>query len=136
MKAINNFFEKAALWKVFIVGWFFTGLFMASMFYLLPSSPDLEFSLVKCLEVGAMSGLLFGGMVTTMTSMMRKSSKFWDFAHEVEAKVEAANTRVEVESVFENEFQELRKMGMGRPHSQELTKLYHIMKTKYKYLPE
>jgi len=73
MKAINNFFEKAALWKVFIVGWFFTGLFMASMFYLLPSSPDLEFSLVKCLEVGAMSGLLFGGMVTTMTSLMRKS---------------------------------------------------------------
>jgi len=50
--------------------------------------------------------------------------------------VEAANTRVEVESVFENEFQELRKMSMGRPHSQELTKLYHIMKTKYKYLPE
>ena len=136
MKAINIFFEKAALWKVYIVGWFFTGLFMASMFYFLPGSPELDMSLGNCLKVGALSGLVFGGMMTAMVSMMRKSSNFWDFAHEVEAKVEAANTKVELESIFDNEFQELRKMSMGRPHSQELTKLYHIMKTKHKYLPE
>jgi DNA-binding cell septation regulator SpoVG len=132
MKAINNFFEKAALWKVYIVGWFFTGLFMTSMFFFLPSTPDLDLSLVKCIKVGAMSGLVFGGMVTAMVSMMRKSGRFWDFAHEVES----AETREELESIFNNEFQDLLKMGMGRPHSQELTKLYHIMKTKHKYLPE
>jgi hypothetical protein len=136
MKRINHFFEKASLWKVYVVGWFLTGLFMASMFYLLPSSPALDMSLGKCLKVGAMAGLMFGGMLTAMTSMMRKSSVFWEFAHEVEDKVEKANTKVELESIFENEFQELKKMSMGIPHSQELNKLYHIMKTKHKYLPE
>ena len=136
MKTINNFFEKAALWKVYIAGWFFTGLFMFSLFFLFPSTSDLDFSIGNCLKVGAISGLVFGGMMTAMVSMMRSSSKFWDFAHEVELKVEIANTKMELESIFDNEFQELRKMSMGRPHSQELTKLYHIMKTKHKYLSE
>ena len=136
MKTVSNFLEKASLWKVYIAGWFFTGLFMFSLFSLFPSSSDLDFSIGNCLKVGALSGLVFGGMMTAMVSMMRKSSNFWDFSHEVEAKVEAANTKVELESIFDNEFQELRKMSMGRPHSQELTKLYHIMKTKHKYLPE
>ena len=66
--------------------------------------------------------------------MMRKSSEFWTYSEIVEAAIEKANTKKELESIFENEFQTLRKMSQGRPHTQELTKLYHIMQTKHKYV--
>lgn len=134
MKALNNFLDKAPLWQVYIFGWSFSGAFIASLFYLLPSTPELALSGIKCLKVGALSGLLFGLMVMLMVSMMRKSSEFWTYAEVVEAAIEKANTKEELEAIFENDFQTLRKMGQGRPHIQELTKLYHIMKTKHKYV--
>jgi hypothetical protein len=134
MKALNNFLDKAPLWQVYIFGWLFSGALFASLFYLLPSTPELDLSGIKCLKVGALSGLLFGLMVMSMVSMMRKSSEFWTYAEVVEAAIEKANTKEELEAIFENDFQTLRKMGQGRPHIQELTKLYHIMKTKHKYV--
>ena len=134
MKALNNFLVKAPLWQVYIFGWLFSGAFMASLFYLLPSTPELDFSGIKCLKVGALSGLLFGLMMMLMVSMIRKSSEFWTYAEAVEAAIEKANTKEDLEAIFENDFQTLREMSQGRPHTQELTKLYHIMKTKYKYV--
>ena len=134
MKALNNFLVKAPLWQVYIFGWLFSGAFMASLFYLIPSTPELDFSGIKSLKVGFFSGLIFGLMMMLMVSMMRKSSEFWTYAEVVEAAIEKANTKKELESIFENEFQTLRKMSQGRPHTQELTKLYHIMQTKHKYV--
>jgi hypothetical protein len=133
MKALNNFLVKAPLWQVYIFGWLFSGAFMASLFYLLPSTPELDFSGIKSLKVGVFSGLIFGLMML-MVSMMRKSSEFWTYAEEVEAAIEKANSKEDLEAIFENDFQTLRKMSQGRPHTQELTKLYHIMKTKHKYV--
>lgn len=134
MKALNNFLAKAPLWQVYIFAWFFTGAFTASLFYMFPSNRDLDFSGVNCLKFGASSGLLFGLMFVLMTSMTRKSSEFWTYAEAVEAAIEKANTKVDLDAIFENDFQTLREMSIGQPHIQELARLYHSMKTKYKYV--
>lgn len=134
MKALNNFLVKAPLWQVYIFGWLFSGAFMASLFYLFPSAPELELGGIKCLRIGGFAGIPFGALLALMVSMMKKSSEFWTYAEVVEAAIEKANTKKELESIFENEFQTLRKMSQGRPHTQELTKLYHIMQTKHKYV--
>jgi hypothetical protein len=134
MKALHNFLSKAPLWQIYIFGWLFSGGFMASLFLLIPSTPELDLSWDKCLKVGGFSGLVFGLMLMLMVSMMRKSSEFWTYAEVVEKAIEKANTKEELEVIFENDFQTLRKISQGRPHTQELTKLYHIMKTKHKYV--
>ena len=138
MKHLNNFLEKAPLWQVYIAGWFLTGSFMAAMFYgfqyIGVTSPELDFSGIKCIKIGAMSGLLFGLMFTLIFSMMRKSQIFWDYAKVVEVLIENANTKDELESIFKMEFQNLRRKCQGGPQIPELNRLYTIMKTKYKYI--
>jgi len=134
MKTLNNFLDKAPLWQVYIFGWLFTGAFTFSLFFLIPSNPEMDLSWDKCLKAGALTGLLFGLMVMLMVSMMRKSSDFWKYAEVVEKAIEKANSKEDLEAIFENDFQTLKGMCQGGPHNNELTKLYHIMKTKHKYL--
>ena len=138
MKRINNFFEKAPLWQVYIAGWFLTGAFTAATFYFLQqidgTRRDLVFNGVVCIKIGATAGILFGLMIMLMVSMMRKSIIFWDYSKEVEKLIEDAKTQEELQSVFNNQFQELRKKCQGGPQIPELTRLYTIMKTKYQYI--
>ena len=136
MKRLNKFIETAHLFWVFLFGWVFTGVFIASIFYFSGSfiAEPRIFGLVKCIEMGAMSGVPFGFMVTLMVSMMRSSQRFWDFAKCVEHLIEHAETRTDLDSVFANDFQKLIDLSGGGPHRTELTRLYTIMKTKYKYL--
>jgi hypothetical protein len=54
----------------------------------------------------------------------------------VEALIDGAATRKELVSIFENEFQDLRKKCQGGPQIPELNRLYTIMKTKIKYVPQ
>jgi hypothetical protein len=138
MKHLNNFYEKAPLWQVCIVGWFLSGSLIAAMFYGLQfiDSPNSEkvFSGINCINIGAMSGVLFGLVFMFTVSMMRKSQIFWDYAKAVEVLIEDANTKDELESIFKMEFQNLRKKCQGGPQIPELNRLHTIMKTKYKYI--
>ena len=139
MNKLNNFLEKAPLWQVYIFGWFFTGGFMAILFYgiqFIDKDPNIQidFSGINCIKVGATAGLLFGLMFMLMFSMMRKSQIFWDYAKVVEELIENANTQESLQSILENQFQDLRKKCQGGPQIPELNRLYTIMKTKYKYV--
>jgi hypothetical protein len=138
MKKINNFFDRAPLWQIYIAGWFFTGYIVASIFYgfqfIDPPNPNKFFSGINCIKMGAMSGVLFGLMFSLMVSMMRKSQIFWDYAKVVEGLIESAKTKTEIQSIFENEFQDLRKKCQGGPQIPELNRLYTIMKTKIQYI--
>jgi hypothetical protein len=139
MKKLNNFLDKAPLWQIYIFGWFFTGSFIAFLFYviepLISDNPAKTiFSAEVCLKMGAVSGLLFGLMFMLMFSMMRKSIAFWDYAKEVENLIEDAKTKDELQSIFDNQFQDLRKKCQGGPLIPELNRLYTIMKTKFKYV--
>ena len=138
MKHLNNFFEKSPLWQVYIAMWFLTGSLISAMFYGIQyigvTSPELGISGIKCIKLGVMSGLLFGLMFTYMISVMRKSQIFWGYAKVVDALIENANTKDELESIFKMEFQNLRKKCQGGPQIPELNRLYTIMKTKHKYI--
>jgi hypothetical protein len=137
MKRLNNFLDKAPLWQVYIFGWFFTGAFVGSLFYsfqlIHATRPELLITGINCIKIGALSGLLFGLMFTLMFSMMRKSQAFWTYSKEVETLIENEEMKEGLQSIFENQFQSLRKICQGGPQIPELNRLYTIMKTKYKY---
>lgn len=132
MKAINNFLDKANLLKVFIAGWIFTGGFTFLLFALF-STVEAQINIQKSLSIGALCGIPFGLMFMLMISMMRKSTKFWDYSKIVEELIDKAETKDELGSVYKGEFQTLRELAQGGPHLSELTRQYTIMQTKYKY---
>ena len=77
MKTLNYFFEKAPLWQIFVLIWFLTGvLITAPIFYGLQkigaTNPELDFSGMNCIKLGAGVGLLLGLISMFMVSMMRK----------------------------------------------------------------
>ena len=133
MKTINNFFDKAPLWQTFIFGWLFTSAFTFLLFQFMPDGTELPRNLVVNLKIGASMGIPFGLMVMLMTSMGRKSNKFWNYAEEVEALIEVAETKESLQSIFDNEFKTLQNLQQGHPHGSKLKELYAILKTKYKY---
>jgi hypothetical protein len=133
MKRINTFFDKAPLWKVFIFGWLFTGGFTFLLFQFFPDGRELVRDPFVNLKIGGLMGLPFGLMVALMASMGRKSQKFWDYAKEVEALIDDAETQEKLQSIADNEFQTLVNLQMGHPHGTELHRLWAILKTKYKY---
>jgi hypothetical protein len=83
--------------------------------------------------MGALTGILFGLMFMLMFSMMRKSTKFWDYAKIVEEIIDKAETKDELGSIYKGEFQSLIELAQGGPHQYELKRQYAIMQTKYKY---
>lgn len=138
MNKINYFFDKAPMWQVYLVGWFLSGSLISSMFYFLQeidaTRPELIITGEACLKVGATAGLLFGLMIALMVSMMRRSTVFWAYAETVEELIDEATTKAELQSIFDNEFQSLRKKCNGGPQIPELNRLYTVMKTKFKYV--
>jgi hypothetical protein len=138
MKRINNFFEKAPLWQVYIAGWFMTGALTTAIFYFFQQIDGTRSELLLtgevCIKIGATTGLLLGLVVVLSTSMMRKSIIFWDYSKVVEKLIEDAKTQEELQSIFENQFQDLRKKCQGGLQIPELSRLYTIMKTKYQYV--
>lgn len=144
MKTLNYFFEKAPLWQIFVLIWFLTGAFFTSyMLYGLQkngaTNPELDFSGMDCIKFGAGIGLFFGLFFWALVSMMRKSQIFWDYAKVVEELIESTHTKDGLQSILEQEFQDLRKKCQGG-HKQlqitELERLYSIIKTKIKYVPQ
>jgi hypothetical protein len=138
MKSINNFFGKAPLWEIYIFGWFFSGAFTASIFYGLqlidPPNSKMLITGMNCIKMGAILGLIFGLMVMLMTSMVRGSDKFWDYSKEVGSLIDKAETKDDLDLIFNNEFQSLRELSQGGPHYAELKRQYAIIQTKYKYV--
>ena len=134
MKKLNNFFDTAPLWKVFIFGWVFTGTFTFLLFQFFPHGTELLRNWFVNLKIGFFMGIPFGLMTSLMTSMSRKSDKFWNYAKEVEALIDTAETKEALQSIFDNEFQTLQKLQQGHPHGSKLKEIYATLKTKYKYV--
>lgn len=136
MKKLTDFMDKAHLLKLYFVGWLFTGALTAGMFYgfqlIGETKTDLDISGINCIKMGAISGLLFSLLFTSSVVMMRKSQAFWEYAKVVEELIEAADTKELLQSLFDKEFQDLSKKCQGGPQTPELTRLYTIIKTKYK----
>ena len=135
MKKINNFFDKAPLWEIYIFGVVFTGGFTFCLFEFLPTSNSINpLTTIINIRISLILGLIFGLMITLMVSMMRKSTKFWDLAKILEDKIDLSETKESLDDIYNNDFQILKESGQGHPHYNEIKRLYTIMKTKYKYV--
>ena len=138
MKTLENFLEKTHLIKVFLFGWLLCSAIFAGMLYILVITdsirPDLNFTGITSIQIGLALGLQFGLIVVLMVSQMRKSREFWGYAKVVEEKIENAETKSELNSIRRYEFESLREMSLGGPHSTELYRLHAIMQTKYKFV--
>jgi hypothetical protein len=135
MKKINNFIDNAPLWWIYIFGVIFIGGFTFCLFEILPSSNSINpLTTTTNIRIGLILGLILGLMITLMTSMMRKSTKFWDLSKILEDKIDLAETKKSLDDIYNNDFQILKELGQGRPHYDEIRRLYTIMKTKYKYV--
>ncbi len=126
------------MWKVYIVSWFITALFTIICFTALRPAMTVEgdkfFSFYVILKIGALSGLLFGLMMTLMISMTRSSNKFWEYSEEVSKLIDEAETKEALNGIYNNEFKNLKDLMGGRPHLEEVKKLRAIMETKMKYV--
>jgi hypothetical protein len=135
MKKINNFIDNAPLWWIYIFGVIFIGGFTFCLFEILPSANSINpLTTTTNIRIGLILGLILGLMITLMTSMMRKSTKFWDLSKILEDKIDLAETKKSLDDIYNNDFQILKELGQGRPHYDEIRRLYTIMKTKYKYV--
>jgi hypothetical protein len=130
MKKISEFLEYGPMWKIFILGWFVTGLvvFFISLTFFGDDSLD------KILIVSTVFGILFGAMFSGMISMARASDKFWEKSKLIEKLIDDTNTKDGLESIYQNDFKVLQKLSMGKPHNYELNRIFTIIKTKYKYV--
>jgi MFS superfamily sulfate permease-like transporter len=92
------------------------------------------FTMTVILKVSALTGILFGLMLALMISMMRSSSRFWKYSEEVAKLINEAETKDALKGIYKNEFSKLREMMGGRPHLEEVKRLYAILETKHKYI--
>jgi hypothetical protein len=129
MKKLNKFLEVAPIWKISIFGWAFTSLFTSFLFFVIG-----KFPLIVSLKIGAVTGFPFGLLFLLTISIIRKSSKFWDAAKEVENLIELAETRDELISILDIDMPKLREKSQSSEHHHELGRLFTIMKTKLKYV--
>jgi hypothetical protein len=112
MKAINKFFETASLFTTFSV------IYASFLIISIPCTISL----------------LFAYMLAFINNMCNLSFVFWKYADNVKYLIENAETKDKLQSIYDNEFQDLVKMQMGNPHNNMIVKLYSILKTKYKYV--
>jgi len=138
MKKLNNFLDNAPMWKVYIFSYLVTTLFMFLIFScfnpLMTTEGQKIFTMTVILKVSALTGILFGLMLALMISMMRSSSRFWKYSEEVAKLINEAETKDALKGIYKNEFSKLREMMGGRPHLEEVKRLYAILETKHKYI--
>lgn len=132
MKKIESFLLKAASWKVY-------GAVAFTMFLPIYGFTKLivkQEAASAVVPISLVFTAVFALMVTTVAYLAKESAKFWEAARELEAEIEAATTRKELEHIAMKEFGEAFRKSQGGPHNQELNKLMAIIITKHKYMGE
>lgn len=133
-KTINIFLEEAPMWQVFVATFclfFILGFTTLSLFEILTSS-GLNF--LMNIKISISIAILMGGATSSLTMIARKSSVFWDLSKRLECKIDEAEDKETLNTLFETDFEDLKTKAFGKPHYEELRKLYAIMKTKFKYV--
>lgn len=138
MKNLNNFFEKAHLFKVWLVIYPILIFFISSLFYGLEYlSGERTFTdNFNYLKFGVLMGMIFSWMVIIMMSMGRKSTIFWNYAEYFEELVYKTNTKEGLEKIWHNEFNELVDKCQGGSQIGEVRRLKTMIQTKYNHIKE
>jgi hypothetical protein len=133
-KTINLFFDEAPYWQVIVVLFVLFSVFIFSFISLFSITEHFSINLSLIIKLSLTLGLIFGFIGGSLTYIGRKSMLFWEESKKLCCKIDDAKTKETLDEIFNNGFQELKKMSFGTPHYEELRRLYTIMKTKYKYL--
>ena len=139
MKNLNNFFEKAHLFKVWLVIYPILILFISSLVYGLDyfsGEENLFTNNFNYLKFGVLIGMIFSWMFILMISMSRKSIIFWDYAKYLEELVDRTNTKEVLEKIWYNEFNELVNKCQGGAQIGEVRRLKTMIQTKYNCIKE
>lgn len=129
MKRLTKFIDSAPYWQVYLVSFILTGLMVFGVY----ASFGLYTPIVMTKISLAFSGF-FSFFFCWTVKIGRDSIKFWETAKEFEAKLDEANTRKELDVLFDTEFKHLCKLASGELHNSELKMLDAIMNTKYKHI--
>lgn len=78
--------------------------------------------------------MLVSMIVSMLTSITRSSYIFWGEAERLECKIDNADDKDVLLQIYDEDFENLKKLSCGAIHNEELRRLYTIIKTKYKYL--
>lgn len=135
MKSLNNFLEKAHLFKVYVFFYFLSVVFTALIFYLLDMTVETKIfrETLSYFKLGAAMGIIFSLMFTLMVSMQRKSIEFWDYAKFLEKEIEKASTKEQLQHIWHNEYVQLVTKCQGGPQIGEVKRIRSIIETRYKY---
>lgn len=133
-KTIDLFFNEAPYWQVFIALFILisVSIFSFISFFSITEQFVIYFSLLIKLTITL--SFILSIVVTLFIYLGRKSIVFWEKSKKLSCKINEAKTKKELEDIFTNDFQELRKISMGSAHNQELVRLYTIMDTKHIYI--
>ena len=131
MKKLNDFFEKAPLWKIGLLSFVIIFTLFSVLVRLQPIH-DISFARLNYMVAGV--SFIFSLMMMGMWHTSNESQKFWKFSKEVEDLVSNAETKDQLKSIYENELQALNKMSFGRPHYGEIQKIVAIIHEKEKYV--
>lgn len=133
MKAINNFFDKASYWKVYLVAFLLLGSITFGMFQFLTTE---TFKPIVNLKISVAMGIIMGFAFTLMVSLSRKAGVFFEACDILQEKIKLAKTKSELKKLFRNDFMEVRKKAMHHNMYARLRELKVMMDTKYEYLEE
>jgi hypothetical protein len=132
-KTINIFLEEAPMWQVFLAMFTIFSVFAFMVLSVIGFTVNLIDFWME-IKIAFSIGLIMGGASSSLVLIARKSSIFWDLSKKLECKINDAEDKETLSTLFETEFDELRNKAFGKPHYEELRKLYVIIKTKYKYV--
>lgn len=142
MEKLNKFLGETSLWLIFPIFWALTGLLSWLVFFIMDYfCNNLYFfngmTNIRHLTFIIVLGIPFGIFFTFGLFVMRQSKKFWDYAKEVEKLIYEKNTLDELNLIYENEWEKLRKMYIGGTNSHqrhELIRLRAMIEIKYEML--
>ena len=135
VKTIKLFFSEAPLWLVFFLT---CVLFTISIdFVIITINIITRTTSLISFELFRLSffiSILLGMIVSMFTSISRNSHLFWDEAERLACKIDNAEDKDILLQIYDEDFENLKKLSCGAIHNEELRRLYTIIKTKYKYL--
>lgn len=142
LNKLNNFVNRTSKWKVFfILIPFYFLIFYVSLyciFYSLsenPNSPEVEILLGDFLiYISLFFSSLMSLLTTTIFKLNEKNVKFLNASKEFEEKFNKITTKNELQELFKNDYQELKKLSLNGTHNNELYRLKSMMDVKYKLI--
>lgn len=133
-KTIELFFQEAKYWQVFIGLFILMFIFVFSLLSFLTIKEQFITNLPLMVKLTILLALIFSIMGSFLTYVSRKSVVFWKHSEKIFCKIDEATTKEELDNIYTNDFEKLKKMSMGGLHNQELIRLYTIMDTKHRYI--